>query len=473
MNGDPWAALADEFVEEAYATVKGQVRTYVLHHQLLDHLPSPPATVLDVGGGAGHQSFPLARAGYGVTLLDPSPAMLAKAEHRLAREPPEVRGRVRLLQARGEDAAAAAGGQRFAAVLCHGVLMYVEDPGPLIGSLCACTAPGGVVSVMALNAATLAIRPALEHRWADALAAFGARREAGVLGVDTRADTVAELEELLRANGAEPAAWYGVWLFTDWMDVSADPGEVGAVAAVELEASRRDPYRQLSRVFHLVARTRPDSRAENRSTLPITHRITDHAPCHRARGPESSSAASSGIQSAYSGKFTEAGLRIAGENDPPGLCPVRGDDQVMRGTRSARPPHVREQAAMVGRRGLRVVKDFDGGRDGGQRPGAIGRPRRGISHLDSDAVLGDRDGRDRQLVLIQSRAVDGSALVSDQDVGVEDQASAHGSITSERSRATASAMCRLNVSSGGGTSASAERKSAPVRRCAGPISATA
>jgi len=69
MTGDdPWAALAGEFVEGAYATVKGQVRTYVLHHQLLDHLPSPPATVLDVGGGAGHQSFPLARAGYEVTL---------------------------------------------------------------------------------------------------------------------------------------------------------------------------------------------------------------------------------------------------------------------------------------------------------------------------------------------------------------------------------------------------------------------
>ena len=35
--------------------------------------------MLDVGGGAGHQSFPLALAGDDVTLLDPSPAMLAKA----------------------------------------------------------------------------------------------------------------------------------------------------------------------------------------------------------------------------------------------------------------------------------------------------------------------------------------------------------------------------------------------------------
>ena len=79
MDDDTWAGLADQFADGAYATVKGHVRTYVMHQQLLEHLPPAPATVLDVGGGAGHQSFPLAQAGYDVTLLDPSPAMLDKA----------------------------------------------------------------------------------------------------------------------------------------------------------------------------------------------------------------------------------------------------------------------------------------------------------------------------------------------------------------------------------------------------------
>ncbi|GAA4055599.1 class I SAM-dependent methyltransferase [Actinomadura miaoliensis] len=253
MSDDVWASLADRFVDGAYATVKGQVRTYVLHHQLMEHLTEPPGTVLDVGGGAGHQSLPLARAGYEVTLLDPSPAMLAKAEQKLASEAPKVRDRVRLVQARGEDAAEATSGQRFEAVLCHGVLMYVDHPGPLITSLCRCAASGGIVSVMALNARTLAVRPALERRWADALQAFESTGERGVLGVDTRADTVEELAELFRADEVEAVAWYGVWLFSDWLDLAATE-EVSAVAAVELQASRRDPYRQLSRVFHLVGR---------------------------------------------------------------------------------------------------------------------------------------------------------------------------------------------------------------------------
>jgi len=63
-----WASLADQFADEAYASVKGRVRTYVMH-QLLEHLPAPPTPVLDVGGGAGHQSFPLAQAGYDMTFL--------------------------------------------------------------------------------------------------------------------------------------------------------------------------------------------------------------------------------------------------------------------------------------------------------------------------------------------------------------------------------------------------------------------
>jgi len=254
---DSWADLADQFADQAYASVKGRVRTYVIHHQLLEHLPPPPVPVLDVGGGAGHQSFPLARAGYEVTLLDPSPAMLDKARQRLQRLPADVASRVRLVEATGEDADEAVGHARFAAVLCHGVLGYLERPEPVVDQLCRCAGPGGIVSVMAGNAGAMAVRPALERRWDDALASFDARSETGVLGVPTRADTVEELGELLQSRGVEPVRWYGVWLFVDWLGfagIELDPREAEQVAAVELEAGRRDPYRGLSRVFHLVGR---------------------------------------------------------------------------------------------------------------------------------------------------------------------------------------------------------------------------
>jgi SAM-dependent methyltransferase len=263
VGDDIWAGLADKFADEAYASVKGYVRTYVMHQQLLEHLPPRPAPVLDVGGGAGHQSFPLAQAGYDVMLLDSSPAMLDKARQRLHRLPVEAQRRVTLVQADGENAVEAVNGRRFAAVLCHGVLGYLDQPEPLVNQLCRCAAPRGVVSIMTGNAKTGAVRPALERQWHDALAAFDATREVGVLGVQGRADTVEELSELLRSQGVEPLRWYGVWLFVDWLEFGgaeldpSDSQQVAATAAVELEASRRDPYRQLSRVFHLVGRKGP------------------------------------------------------------------------------------------------------------------------------------------------------------------------------------------------------------------------
>jgi SAM-dependent methyltransferase len=260
VGEDTWAGLADRFADDAYASVKGFVRTYVMHQQLLEHLPPAPASVLDVGGGAGHQSFPLAQAGYQVTLLDSSQAMLDKARGRLQGLPEQARGRVTLVQADGENATNAVAGRQFAAVLCHGVLGYLDDPEPVVDQLCRCAAAGGLVSIMTGNANAMAVRPALERRWEDALAAFDSNTEIGVLGVPGRADTVEGLSELLRGRGVEPVRWYGVWLFVDWLEFSGaeldptDSERLVATAAVELEAARRDPYRQLSRVFHLVGR---------------------------------------------------------------------------------------------------------------------------------------------------------------------------------------------------------------------------
>ena len=275
MSETPWSSssLASHFADEAYATVKGYVRTYVMHQQLSEHLPPPPAPVLDVGGGAGHQSFPLAHAGYDVTVLDSSPAMLDKARQRLQRLPGEAQRRVTLLEADGHNADEAVNGRRFAAVLCHGVLGYLEQPEALVDQLCRCAAPGGIVSIMTGNARAMAVQPALERRWDDALASFDARTGIGVLGLPGRADTVEEVSEFLRNRGVEPLRWYGVWLFVDWLEFSGaeldpnDSKQVAATAAVELEASRRDPYRQLSRVFHLVGRKGTIADRQNRGPI--------------------------------------------------------------------------------------------------------------------------------------------------------------------------------------------------------------
>ncbi|MCP2192523.1 class I SAM-dependent methyltransferase [Williamsia deligens] len=262
MNDASWADrdLADRFVDGAYGSVKGYVRTYVLHQHLLHHLPQPPARVLDVGGGAGHQSFPLASAGFDVTIVEPSSAMLDRARERLRMMSDDARTRVTLIQAAGEDAVDAVGDNRFDGVLCHGVLGYLDDPEPVIATLCRCAQPGGLVSIMTSNAHATAVRPAMERRWVDALAAFDERVQDNPLGVQTRSDTPEELTTTLSAHGVATEALYGTWLFVDWLEFAgaaldiSDPAEVDAIARVEAEASRRDPYRQMSRAFHLLGR---------------------------------------------------------------------------------------------------------------------------------------------------------------------------------------------------------------------------
>ena len=255
MGDDSWAPLADRFVDDHYGSLRGRVRTHVVDTHLRWHLPSPPAEVVDVGGGAGHQSLPLARAGYEVTILDPSAAMLGRAAGALAREPDEIRQRVSLVQAPGEEGPALLGTGRFAGVLCHGVLMYLDDPEPVVASLAGLAREGGVVSIAAKNATNLAVRPALAGDWKAALASFDTQRQVNGLGLDTRADTIEGLTELLSRYDVETTAWYGVRLFTDgWTPERPELGPEDDVLAVELEASRRDPYRRMSRLFHLIGR---------------------------------------------------------------------------------------------------------------------------------------------------------------------------------------------------------------------------
>ena len=58
---------------------------------------------------------------------------------------------------------------------------------------------------------------------------------------------------MLSDAGVERVAWYGVRLFTDGWTADRPPDDSEPdVLAVELEASRRDPYRSMSRMFHVV-----------------------------------------------------------------------------------------------------------------------------------------------------------------------------------------------------------------------------
>lgn len=81
---DPGLAHYD-VVREGERLDRGSGRLEALRTwSILDrHLPSPPAVVLDVGGGPGRYATELARRGYEVRLVDPVPRHVDEASRRL------------------------------------------------------------------------------------------------------------------------------------------------------------------------------------------------------------------------------------------------------------------------------------------------------------------------------------------------------------------------------------------------------
>ena len=238
-------------------TLRRVIRHELVDRALAEHVSGPPARIVDVGGGAGQQAIPLLRRGYEVTILDPSREMLDEARRRLAAEDQNARHLSRLVEGTGERAHEVLGGEKFDAVLCHGVLMYLEDARPMIRALSRLARPGGIVSVLTKNASALATRPALEGRYGDALSALGTDTDRGRLGVMTRGDTVEGLSAAFAEAGLTVEQWYGVRVFTDHLGNSTPGEDLPEILELEWEGGKRDPYRSVGRLIHIVGRKQP------------------------------------------------------------------------------------------------------------------------------------------------------------------------------------------------------------------------
>jgi S-adenosylmethionine-dependent methyltransferase len=193
----------------------------------------------------------LARAGHSVVVVDPDANMLAIAREELSREADDVAARVQLVMADGE-AAGSAVGTEFDLACCHSVVMYEDDPGPLLASVVRLVRRGGLISVLSLNSEASAMRSGLQGRWREAAAIL--------MGFQTNAQYVASAEhrredvaKMLEAAGARIIGWQGVGVFTDHLRETLVVDDPEEVYQAEWLAGQRDPYRQVARCFHMLA----------------------------------------------------------------------------------------------------------------------------------------------------------------------------------------------------------------------------
>ncbi|NGO71708.1 methyltransferase [Streptomyces boncukensis] len=213
--------------------------------------------VLDTGGGTGNFAVPVARLGHRVTVVDPSPNALFALERRAAEA--GVADRVRGVQGdvRGLFDVAERGG--YDAVLCHGVLEYVDDPAEGLRNAVAAlrTDGGGVLSVLAAGLGGAVLGRALAGHFTEARLALTA--EGGRWGESDpmpRRFTPEQLAGLVGGTGLEVVATHGVRVFADLVPgalVDAEPDALDALARLEAAAAELPAFHAVASQLHVLA----------------------------------------------------------------------------------------------------------------------------------------------------------------------------------------------------------------------------
>jgi S-adenosylmethionine-dependent methyltransferase len=251
-------AAGEEQWRARLGTLRQVVRQEVVARQLAECLPDlPPRRVLDIGCGQGTQALALARRGHLVAGLDASAQLLDDFRAALAEEPAEVGGRVRLVRGGAEAIADLFARSSFDVVLCQGVLMYFADPAPLLDAIAHVVVPGGIVSLLVRNGDALAMRPGLLGDWDGVGKAFDGVAYRNRIGLDARADRLADLTATLARRRMPVVQWYGVRVFTDTAASDAplpDDATLDAIVQSEERAGRTDPYRHVAALLHLIAK---------------------------------------------------------------------------------------------------------------------------------------------------------------------------------------------------------------------------
>jgi S-adenosylmethionine-dependent methyltransferase len=217
--------------------------------------PTAALDIVDVGGGTGGFAVPLAVEGHRVTVVDPSADALASLERRAADE--GVSHLVRGVQGDTTELASLTGDGKADALLCHGVLEYVDDPGEALRDMARVLRSGGVLSLLVAQRHSVVLTRALTGHLADAHHAL--HDPDGRWGANDpmprRFDEVSVCE-LLDAAGLYIHTVHGVRTFAELVPsavVDAEPGAAEALAELERAASQHPVFRAIAPQLHILA----------------------------------------------------------------------------------------------------------------------------------------------------------------------------------------------------------------------------
>ncbi|MFG3658876.1 methyltransferase [Streptomyces sp. NPDC047706] len=213
--------------------------------------------VLDTGGGSGKFAVPVASLGHRVTVVDPSPNALFALERRAAEA--GVADRVKGVQgdARGLFDVVERGA--YDAVLCHGVLEYVDDPAEGIRNAVAALRPDGVLSLLAAGLGGAVLARALAGHFTEARQALDDPNGRWGSGDPMpRRFTAEQLTGLVQGAGLAVGAVHGVRVFADLVPgvlVDTEPGAMEALLKLEAAAAELPAFHAVATQLHVLGET--------------------------------------------------------------------------------------------------------------------------------------------------------------------------------------------------------------------------
>ncbi|MFC9945861.1 class I SAM-dependent methyltransferase [Streptomyces pratensis] len=214
--------------------------------------------VLDTGGGTGNFAVPVARLGHRVTVVDPSPNALFALERRA--EEAGVADQVRGVQGDILGLFEVVDRAGYDAVLCHGVLEYVDDPAEGVRNAVDALHPSGALSLLGAGLGGAVLARALAGHFAEARQAL--TDPAGRWGSGDpvpRRFTADQLTGLVEAAGLEVGAVHGVRVFADLVPgvlVDTEPGAMDELLRLEAAVAELPAFHSVATQLHVLGEKR-------------------------------------------------------------------------------------------------------------------------------------------------------------------------------------------------------------------------
>ena len=257
LDADRFRRDAEKYAEYL-ATPEGRLRIELALANLQEFLPKSKAFLcaLDIGGGTGALAVRLARIGFNVTLLDPSPPMLELA--RIAAREAGVAERIDLKAGDAGQISELFPAGSFDVVLCHNVLEFVDDPGAVLGDVARMVrGPSSILSILVRSRAGEVFKAALQS--GDLAAAENGLTaewgEESLYGGKVRLFTAGDVDAMLKDASLTMIAERGIRVLADYLPAQISrSAEYSRIFSLERELGKRQEFAGVARYIQCVAR---------------------------------------------------------------------------------------------------------------------------------------------------------------------------------------------------------------------------